>query len=123
LTSGVIDWPAVVFEGWTLKASLLAAPAEMLNALLVALVSPRVVFVAVRVYPVPALSIEMSLNVATPVDPEPLCVVVPLSVPEPGFDKIESWTGALHVVPDPPFVWIATVMLGVIGDPAAVVEG
>jgi len=69
------------------------------------------------------LLIDRSLNVAMPVDPEPLCVVVPLRVPDPGFVPIATVTGALHVVPAPPAVWIATVMLGVIVEPAAVFEG
>ena len=40
LTSGVIAEPEAVFEGWTLKASLFAAPAEMLKELLVSPVRP-----------------------------------------------------------------------------------
>jgi hypothetical protein len=40
LTAGVIAEPAVVFEGWTLKATLFAAPAEMLKELLVSPVNP-----------------------------------------------------------------------------------
>ena len=40
LTAGVIAEPAVVFEGWTLKASLFADPAVMLNVELVAPVRP-----------------------------------------------------------------------------------
>ena len=67
--------------------------------------------------------IDRSLKVATPVDPEPFCVVVPLRVPDPGFVPIASVTGALQVVPDPLDFWIATVMLGVIVDPATVFEG
>ena len=38
---GAMDAPAVELVGWTLKASLFAAPAVMLNALLVEPVSPE----------------------------------------------------------------------------------
>jgi len=69
------------------------------------------------------LLIDRSLKVATPVDPEPFCVVVPLRVPDPGFAPIATETGALHVVLAPLDFWMATVMLGVIVDPAALLEG
>ena len=39
-TAGVIVPPLVVFKGWTLKATLLADPAEMLKELLVSPVRP-----------------------------------------------------------------------------------
>src|SRR5438876_775453 len=50
-TAGVIAVPAAVLLGCTVKASFAAAPALMLNALLVALV--RLVADAVSVSPVP----------------------------------------------------------------------
>ena len=40
LTAGEIDAPEAVFEGWTLKASLFAAPAVTLKELLVSPVNP-----------------------------------------------------------------------------------
>ena len=40
LTAGVIAAPAVVLEGWTLKASLFAEPGVMLKELLVSPVNP-----------------------------------------------------------------------------------
>ena len=40
VTAGEIACPAAAVDGWTLNASLLAAPGEMLKALLVAAASP-----------------------------------------------------------------------------------
>ena len=62
----------------------MAEPAVMLKVALVAPVSP--VAVEVRVYPVPDLSIERLLNVATP--PEAATVTVPDNVPPPALVPI-----------------------------------
>src|SRR5919201_2267674 len=76
--------PATVFVGWLVNARRAAGPTRMLNGLLMAPVRP--VLEAVSVYPVPALSMESALKVATPFTA--LTVRVPLNVPPPGFAPI-----------------------------------
>src|SRR5437016_1755235 len=61
-TAGVIAAPATVLVGWTLKTSAVAVPAVMVSAEVVALPAA----VALRVSPVPALSILRPENVAPP---------------------------------------------------------
>src|SRR5512146_1568679 len=63
-TAGVMVAPPAVFAGCTRKPSLVAGPIVMLNVFEVAPV--RTPEVALRVYPVPALSMLRLLNVATP---------------------------------------------------------
>src|SRR5205823_1950152 len=80
-TGGLMLAPATVLVGWTVKASFAAGPTEMLNVVVVALVSEPLV--ATSVYPVPALSIVRLLKVATPLEAER--GVVPPSVPPAGL--------------------------------------
>ena len=80
--AGVMEAPAAVFVGCWLNTRCVAVPGVMLNVLDVAPVSAGLL-VAESVYPVPVLLIDRVLNVATP--PEAVTVVVPLSVPPPGF--------------------------------------
>src|SRR6266480_982742 len=61
-TAGVIAVPAVVVLGCTLNTNCAAEPAVMLNAALVVLPAP----VAVRVQPVPTLSMLSPEKLATP---------------------------------------------------------
>src|SRR5437762_1341449 len=90
----------------------------MLNAVLVVLPAP----VAVRVYPVPALSIDSPANVATP--PDAACVAVPANAPPAGLVPMATVT-----VPVSPVAgwWLAssavTGTAGVIAAPADVVLG
>src|SRR5581483_3371871 len=120
VTAGVIDEPDCVLLGCWAKASLVAAPAVMLNAELVAPVRP--VLAAVRVYPLPALSIARSLNVAIP--PAAATVLVPLRVPELGFVPIATVIDAVLLVTRLTFascicrvtagvmIWAAAVLVG-----------
>src|SRR5947199_133017 len=80
-TAGVSAAPAAPFVGCTVNASCVAAAADTVKGLLVALVGPEAD--AVSVYPVPALLMLRFANVATPLDAA--TVVVPASVPLPGF--------------------------------------
>src|SRR2546423_4718144 len=77
-TAGVIAAPAVVVLGCTENTSCVAVPAVMLNAALVVLPAPD----AVRVYPVPDLSMLSPVYVATPATAA--TVLVPDKVPVPG---------------------------------------
>src|SRR5207245_553033 len=85
-TAGVIAAPADVVLGCTENTSCVAVPALILNAVLVALPAP----VAVRVYPVPALSIDSPANVATP--PDAAWVAVPDKAPPDGLVPMASVT-------------------------------
>jgi hypothetical protein len=76
---GVIEAPAAVVLGWTVKATLAAVPAETVIEVLVADVSP--VAAAVNVY-VPVRLRLQPANVATP-DEAASGFVVQLSVPGP----------------------------------------
>src|SRR6266853_294791 len=87
-TAGAIVTPAVVVVGWTVNASWLAALGVMLNAALVAPLSPDAA--AVNVYPVPVLLMLIPANVATP--PIAAMVGVPERVPLPGFVPIATVT-------------------------------
>lgn len=62
-TTAVMVEPEVVPTGWVVKATLLAAPAEMVKELLEALVNP--LLAAARVY-VPTVLRTRPVNVATP---------------------------------------------------------
>src|SRR5215475_10234604 len=65
-TVGENATPGTAFDGGTRKPTFDAGPTVMLNE--VDVVPVRPLAVAVRVYPVPALSTLRSLNVATPPD-------------------------------------------------------
>ena len=87
----------------------------MLKAVLVALVRPGLD--ALNVYPLPALSIDMLLNVATPLTA--FTAPVPLSVPPPGFVAIARVIGAVLLVTGLPpasvtVTWIAGVIVAVL---------
>jgi hypothetical protein len=119
VTAGVIEAPPAVFDGCVPNASLAAAPTVILNELLVAPVNP--VLLAVKVYPVPALSMDRLLNVATPLTAA--AVVVPLSVPLLGFVPIATVTLAVLLVRLPFESRIRTVTEGAIGCPPAAFVG
>src|SRR6266566_4626648 len=117
-TAGVIAAPADVVLGCTEKTSCVAGPAVMLNAVLVALPAP----VAVRVYPLPTLSIDRLANVATPA--LAATVAVPASVPLPGFVPIATVTFPVNPVAVLLLASSAvTCTAGVIAVPADVVLG
>src|SRR5438046_614724 len=80
-TAGVIAVPAVVVLGCTLNTNCVAVPAVMLNAVLVPVTGPGAL--AVSVYPVPTLSIDRPVNVATP--PDAAWVAVPDKAPPDGL--------------------------------------
>src|SRR5205807_1556212 len=85
-TAGVIAAPAAALLGCTVKASFAAAPAPMLNALLVSPVRP--VADAASVHP-PSTSLFLSLEkVATPLTAA--TVVVPARVPLAGLVPIAT---------------------------------
>src|SRR5213078_2357313 len=117
-TAGVIAAPAVVVLGCTLNTSCVAVPAVMLNAALVVLPAP----VAVRVEPVPALSMLSPEKVATPATAA--TVLVPDKVPVPGFVPIATVMFPVNPVAVLPFpswavIWTAGVMIA----PATVLVG
>src|SRR5437868_2069480 len=85
-TAGEMETPAVAFVGWVVKASLEAAAGLTLNPAEVAPASAP--DAAVRVYPVPTLSMDRLENVATPDDAD--TVVVPDSAPPPGLVPIAT---------------------------------
>ena len=92
-TAGAIGARLRCEVGSVRKASWAAGPAVMSNAELVAPVGP--VADADSVYPDPVLSMLRFPNVATP--PTALTVVVPESVPPPGFAPIAIVTGSVAV--------------------------
>src|SRR5207249_2444090 len=117
-TAGVIAAPAVVVLGCTENTSCVAVPAVMLNEIGSA---PRTE-VAVRVEPVPALSMLSPEKLATPLTAA--WVSVPASVPVLGFVPIATVmfpVNPLAVLP--PASWAVTSTAGVIAVPAAVVLG
>src|SRR5258706_320357 len=92
--NGAMPAPAVAFEGCTVKARFVAAAGQRLKAAEVAPV--RAPDAAVRVYPVPTLSMERLEKVATPLTAA--TVVVPESVPPPGLVPMAMATLALELV-------------------------
>src|SRR2546429_443875 len=117
-TAGVIAAPADVVLGSTEKTSCVAVPAVMLNAVLVALPAP----VAVSVYPVPTLSIDRPVNVATP--PDAAWVAVPDKAPPDGLAPMASVTLPVNPVAVFPFAsWAVTSTAGVMLPPATVLVG
>src|SRR5512132_130895 len=101
--TGEMDTPAVAFVGWVVNASFAAAAWLMLNAVDAAAVSGGEA--AVRVYPVPTLSMERLEKVATPFTAD--TVVVPDSVPAPGLIPMATVTLAVELGP------VVTVLLNV----------
>src|SRR5437773_8826066 len=91
-TAGVIAVPAVVVLGCTLNTNCVAVPAVMLNAVLVPVTGPGAL--AVSVYPVPTLSIDRPVNVATP--PDAALVAVPDKAPPDGLVPVSIVTLAVN---------------------------
>jgi hypothetical protein len=118
-TAGMLE-PAAVFTGWTVNASFAAAAGVMVNAFEVAWDAPPEV--AVSVYPVPALSMLKSLNVATPATAA--LVSEPDRVPELGFVPMPTVTLPVNVVTVFPATSCpVTVTAGVTDAPATVLVG
>lgn len=84
--AGAIDAPDVALLGCWVKARCVAVPAAMSNAELVAPVTP--VADVLRVYPVPALSIDTPEKVATP--ETGVVAAPPVKVPPPALFVIAS---------------------------------
>src|SRR5205814_2028154 len=119
-TAGVIAVPAVVVLGCTLNTNCVAVPAVMLNAVLVPVTGPGAL--AVSVYPVPTLSIDRPVNVATP--PDAAWVAVPDKAPPDGLVPMASVTLPVNPVAVLPLAsWAVTSTAGVILAPAAVLVG
>src|SRR5438034_1245776 len=119
-TAGVSAAPAAPFVGCTVNASCVAAAADTVKGLLVALVGPEAD--AVSVYPVPALLMLRFANVATPL--AAATVVVPASVPLPGFAPRAMVTLPLNPVAVLPWASCATTWpAGVIAAPARALLG
>src|SRR5204863_8553580 len=87
-TAGLIAAPATVFDGCTVKASWVAVPGVISNAVLVPGVKPLAL--AVSVYPVPVLLSVKGANLATPFTAA--TVVVPLRVLPPGLEPSATVT-------------------------------
>src|SRR5216117_1829830 len=119
-TAGVISAPAVVVLGCTENTNCVAVPAVILNAVLVPVTGPGAL--AVSVYPVPTLSIDRPVNVATP--PDAAWVAVPDKAPPDGLVPIASVT--LPVNPVTVLLLASSAVsctAGVIAAPADVVLG
>ena len=116
LTAGLIESAAVALLGCIVKASLRV----ILKVKLVAWVKGELV--ALRVYPLPALSILRLLKVAIPL--AALIVLVPDNVPLDGLVLIATVIDALEVVTVLPLAsWTATVTAGLIDAAAKVLLG
>jgi hypothetical protein len=115
----VADPDAPPDTGDVVNTNWVAAADVMLKLLLVAPVS--VPLDAVSVYPVPALLIDRPENVATPLTAA--TVVLPDSVPLPGFAPIATVTLAVLVVRLPNWSRICTVGAGEIAAPAIALVG
>src|SRR6185436_17536275 len=119
-TAGLMALPAVALVGCTVKASRLAVDGLMLNEVEVAPV--RAPDAAVRLKPVPALSMDRLENVATPLDAA--TVWVPDSVPPPGLVPMATVTFAVELVTVfPNASCTATCTAGLIAAPAVVLVG
>ncbi len=106
--------------GCVLKTSWAGAAGPMSNGVLVA--GERPVAVNWTVYPLAALSMERSVNVATP--PTAATVNVPDSVPAPGFAMKATVTGLVAAGTGfPSASRMDTVTAGAIGVPAVAVVG
>src|SRR5690348_1382560 len=120
VTAGARETPEAALVGCCVKLRCVAAPGVMLNAADVAGVGP--VFEAVSVYPVPALSIEMSANCDTPWTAA--TVVVPVSEPPPALLAMESVIPPVKV--GSTLSWASsaeTTIAGVIAAPATALVG
>ena len=116
----VIVLPATALAGCVVNTSFVAAPAFMSKAPLVAPVKP--VDDAVKVYPLPALSIERLLKLPFPA--EAVTVVVPLRVPLAGLFAMATVTDAVEdAIAFPKASWTATVGGPAKALPAEVVPG
>src|SRR5438034_602391 len=112
--------PAIVVLGCTLNTNCVAVPAVMLNAVLVPVTGPGAL--AVSVYPVPTLSIDRPVNVATP--PDAAWVAVPDKAPPDGLVPIASVTLPVNPVTVFPFAsWAVTSTAGAMLAPATVLVG
>src|ERR1700682_4464523 len=92
-TNGIVAPAATLafVAGWVVNVTVLAAPATMLNALLVAGVAAGVVLsVALSVYAVPTLFSDTAANVALPLASLVTGFVVTDNVEAPGLFRIES---------------------------------
>src|SRR5688500_8910206 len=105
-TAGEIALVVMPLEGWIVKASRLAGPADTANWVLVA--ATRFGEAADRVYPVPALLMLSPGKVATPL--AAATVVTPDRVPLPALVPIASETRLVALVMVfPAASWTATV--------------
>src|SRR5512146_260392 len=119
-TAGAMATPPAVLVGCTRNARLAAGPTATLKAADVAAVRP-VVF-AVRVYPVPALSIVSVLKLATP--PTAATLTVPPRVPLFGLVPTARVTLFVAAVTRfPPASRISTCTAGLIVAPPVVLAG
>src|SRR3989441_121583 len=96
--AGVMLAPATVLVGCTVNTSVPALPAVMLKP---ELIPVRLPLLAVRVYPVPVLSIDSPGNVATP--PDAAWVAVPDKTPPDGLVPMASVTLPVKPVAVLPF--------------------
>src|SRR5947199_3787616 len=118
--AGVSAAPSAPVVGCTVNASCVAAAADTVKGLLVAPVGPEAE--AVSVYPVPALLMLRFANVATPL--AAATVVVPASVPLPGFAPRAMVTLPLNPVAAVPWASCATTWTaGAIAAPARALLG
>src|SRR5882724_9952626 len=119
-TAGAMLAPATVLVGCTVNTSVAAVPAVILNAALVPVAGP--VALAVSVYPVPTLSIDRPVNVATP--PDAAWVAVPDNAPPDGLVPMASVTLPVNPVAVFPFAsWAVTSTAGAMLAPATVLVG
>src|SRR2546425_3423549 len=118
-TAGAMLAPATVLVGCTVNTSVPALPAVMLKP---ELIPVRLPLLAVRVYPVPVLSIDSPGNVATP--PDAAWVAVPDKTPPDGLVPMASVTLPVKPVAVFPFASRAvTSTAGVMLPPATVLVG
>src|SRR5947208_14027110 len=118
-TAGVLAVAAVVALGCTQNTSCVAVPAVMLNAALIPVTGPGAL--AASVYPVPTLSIDRPVNVATP--PDAAWVAVPDKAPPDGLVPIASVTLPVNPIAVFPFASRAvTSIAGVMLAPATVLR-
>jgi len=120
LMAGVIAAPAAVFVGSTIKPSFVAAPTVMSKLAEVAVLNPAPL--ASNVYPLPTLSTEMSLKVASPLTAA--AVNVPDKVPLPGLllmANVIEFVAVTTRFPPASSTW--TLMGGLIGEVDTVLVG
>src|SRR5262249_12381766 len=118
--AGASATPPLPLDGPTWKPSFAAEPTVTVNALEVAPVSPDAL--ASSVYPVPALSMLIPVNVATPLTAA--TVLVPDNVPGWASARIAGVTLFVHPATGfPPMPWISPRTAGEIAVPPAVADG